>query len=221
MLRGLFITGTDTDVGKTVVAAALLHRYRGQVLLRYWKPIQTGIERDDDTADVRRLTGCGPDDVFSSGVRLPCRVSPHLAAQLSGCTIELPPLVELVHNEGGGARWIVEGAGGVLVPINDSARMADLMVQLGLPVVVVARTALGTINHTLLTLEALRGRSLHVAGVVMVGQKEPANREAIERYGDVAVLGEMPQFATLSCEQLAAWSALELDPQSSLLALLQ
>ena len=95
------------------------------------------------------------------------------------------------------------------------------MAQLGLPVVVAARTSVGTINHTLLTLEALRGRSLHVAGVVMVGPREPENRVAIERHGDVAVLGEMPQFDRLSREPLAAWSTMELDPQASLLELLQ
>jgi dethiobiotin synthase len=221
VLRGLFVTGTDTNVGKTAVAAALLHRYRAQVSLRYWKPIQTGIEHDDDTAEVRRLTGCGPGDVLSSGVRLPNPVSPHLAARLNGRTIELPRLVQSILAERGRARWIVEGAGGALVPINDSQLMADLIVQLGLPVVVAARSVLGTINHTLLTLEALRGRSLDVAGVVMVGPREPEHRLAIERYGRVAVLGEMPRFDALSREQLAAWSVSELDPQSLLFKLLQ
>ena len=81
MLRGLFVTGTDTGVGKTVAAAALLHRYRGQLPLRYWKPIQTGIEQDDDTAEVARLAACGPHEVLAAGVRLERPVSPHLAAQ--------------------------------------------------------------------------------------------------------------------------------------------
>ena len=221
MLRGLFVTGTDTNVGKTVVAAALVHRYRPLIPLRYWKPIQTGIESDDDTAEVRRLTGCGANDVLSSGVRLPHPVSPHLAAKLSGRSIRLQPLIESVHAEQGPERWIVEGAGGALVPINESEVMIDLMGQLALPIVVAARTALGTINHTLLTLEALRSRSLQVAGVVMVGPREPENRAAVEYYGRVTVLAEMPRFDPLNNEELAAWSISQLDPESRLLGFLQ
>ena len=221
MLRGLFVTGTDTNVGKTAVSAALMHRYRGDVPLRYWKPIQTGIEQDDDTAEVGRLGRCLPHEVLSSGVRLARPVSPHLAASLSGCTIRLQPLIDSILAEGGPSRWIVEGAGGALVPVNDSETMADLMIRLGLPVVVVARTTLGTINHTLLTLEALRRRALPVAGVVLVGDRNDENRAAIERYGDVAVVGEMPSFDPLDAEQVARWAATELDPQRRLLELLR
>ena len=220
MLRGLFVTGTDTGVGKTVVAAALLLRYRAQAPLRYWKPIQTGIEQDDDTAEVGRLGRCEPTDVLSAGVRLPVPVSPHLAARLSGCTIGLQPLVDTLLAEAGQSCWIVEGAGGTLVPVNDSETIADLMVRLGLPVVVVAKTTLGTINHTLLTIEALRRRALCVAGVVMVGDRNAENRSAIERYGSVVVLGEMPRFDPLTPERLAQWAATELDPRGQLLDLL-
>ena len=117
--------------------------------------------------------------------------------------------------------WIVEGAGGTLVPVNESETIADLMVRLGLPVVVVAKTTLGTINHTLLTIEALRRRALCVAGVVMVGDRNAENRSAIERYGDVVVLGEMPYFDPLTAEQLAKWAETELDPQCQLLELLR
>ena len=221
MLRGLFVTGTDTNVGKTVVAAALLRRYRGDVPLRYWKPIQTGIERDDDTAEVCRLAGCDPHEFQSPGIRLPNPVSPHLAARMSGQTIAIGPLAAAWRQEPGAARWIVEGAGGVLVPLNNSDVMADLMVNLNLPVVVVARTALGTINHTLLTIEALHRRSLHVAVVVMVGVPDPENREAIERHGQVTILGEMPPFDPLTQTALAAWSAANLDPHSVLLEFLR
>jgi dethiobiotin synthase len=227
MLRGLFVTGTDTGVGKTVVSAALMHRYRAVVSLRYWKPIQTGIEQDDDTADVERLGRCGADEVRRTGIRLPRPVSPHLAARLHGTTIAVTPLVESMvrlkpdPTYGGTIRWIVEGAGGVLVPINETETMADLMSALGLPVLVVARAALGTINHTLLTLEALRRRSLHVAGVVMVGDRNADNRSAIERHGDAPVLGEMPHFNPLDAAEIAAWAATELDPDRCLVEWLQ
>jgi malonyl-CoA O-methyltransferase len=214
--RGLFITGTDTGVGKTVVAASLLHRYRAGRLLRYWKPIQTGVESDDDTAEVARLAECDERELFRHGVRLPRPVSPHLAARLSGCTIDADELLEAFGRESHDARWIVEGAGGVLVPINDHEMMADLMVRLGLPVVVAARTALGTINHTLLTVEALRLRALTVAGVVMVGRQDADACEAIARYGRVAILGQMPTLTPLTCSALAAWAP-QLDPTDRLL----
>jgi dethiobiotin synthase len=219
--RGLFITGTDTGVGKTVVSAALMHRYRPGIALRYWKPIQTGIEQDDDTADVERLGDCRPDELRPEGIRLPRPVSPHLAARLNGTTIALRPLVDSMVEERRSVRWIVEGAGGVLVPINDAETMIDLISLLGLPVIVVARTALGTINHTLLTLEALGRRALDVAGIVMVGDRNTENRAAIERYGAAVVIGEMPRFTRLAAADLAAWAAAELDPQRRLLEWLE
>jgi dethiobiotin synthetase len=220
-LRGLFITGTDTGVGKTVVAAALMHRYRSGIPLRYWKPIQTGIEQDDDTAEVERLGECRPEELRHHGIRLRHPVSPHLAARLRGTTIALQPLVDSIRAEPLSIRWIVEGAGGALVPINDVETMADLMRMLQLPAIVVGRTALGTINHTLLTLEALRRRALRVAGVVMVGDPSAENRAAIERFGATVVIGEMPCFGQLAPPDVATWAAAKLDPQQRLLEWLQ
>jgi dethiobiotin synthetase len=219
MLRGLFVTATDTSVGKTVTSAALLHRYRS-ARLRYWKPIQTGIEQDDDTAQVRELAGCRDDEILPVGIRLPNLVSPHLAAERSGMTISLQRLrAVLPHDDS--VRWIVEGAGGVLVPINSRDLMVDWMRALGLPVLVAARSRLGTINHTLLTLEALRSRSLRVAGVLMIGERNQANRAAIEHYGQVPVVGEMPVFSALDAASLAQWAIGEFDPEGRLLEHLQ
>lgn len=216
MLRGLFVTGTDTGVGKTVVSAALLHRYGTRVPLRYWKPIQTGTERDDDTTDIRKLTSSAGVEILDDGVRLPSPVSPHLAASLAGQTIDLPTLTHAVEHYPRTDRWIVEGAGGVLVPINQSELMADLIGRLKLPVLVVSRSSLGTINHTLLTLEGLRSRSVAVAGVVMVGDLNPSNRAAVESYGQVSVVADMPRFDHLSDAVLAEWAQTELDPRDQL-----
>ena len=191
-MRGLFVTGTDTGVGKTVLSAALMLRFPEAA---YWKPIQTGPE--SDTAEVRRLSD---GRVIDEGVRLPDPVSPHLAARRAEMRIELPG------RKSDGAVYFVEGAGGVLVPVNESETMADLMVMLGLPVIVAARTTLGTINHTLLTLEALRTRKLRIAGVVMIGDRNADNRAAVEHYGNVAVLAEMPRFDPLTQESLRAWA---------------
>ena len=209
MLRGLFITGTDTGVGKTMVAAALMRRYRVRGQLCYWKPIQTGTE--NDTAAVRAFGECSEDEIFDRGVRLPSPVSPHLAAALAGRPIEIDDLVSATGGWDAGRRWLVEGAGGVLVPINERELMTDLMRKLGLPLLVVARSTLGTINHTLLTLEALRHRALRVAGVVMTGDPNPENRRAIEQFGDVPVLGEMPRLVPLTPAALGRWAVSDLD----------
>lgn len=220
MFRGLFVTGTDTGVGKTVVSAALMHRFRGQAPLRYWKPVQTGIEQDDDTAEVGRLGDCA-DCLVESGVRLPRPLSPHLAARLANTTIDLDSLIGTVSHEPASMRWIVEGAGGVLVPVNDQETMADLMTRLDLPAVVVTRTALGTINHTLLTLEALRQRAITIAGVVMVGEPSPDNRDAIERYGRIRILGELPCLKPLTPRALQMLAQSAIDPDGHLAGLLR
>jgi len=212
-MKGLFVTGTDTGVGKTVVAAALMHRYRGVGPLRYWKPIQTGIEIDDDTATVRRLGGCSEDELFDQGARLSKPVSPHLAARWAGQRIDLGELRGLVGNGGDGTTWIVEGAGGVLVPVNETQTMADWIAYLALPALVVARSGLGTINHTLLTLEALQTRRLCVAGVIMIGEANADNRAAIEKYGHVPVVAEMPFLTPLDPGLLGAWSVTHLDAE--------
>jgi dethiobiotin synthetase len=191
-----------------------MHRYRAPAL-RYWKPIQTGIEQDDDTREVRRLAGLGAEQVWDEGVRLPKPLSPHLAARLSGRRIELDPLVRLANDRHPSARWLVEGAGGVLVPVNETALMIDLMVGLAIPVVVVARTTLGTINHTLLTIEALRARQLTVAGVVLVGDQSPENAEAIQTYGRVSIVGHIPPLNPLAPDTLAR-AAKTLDPDGRL-----
>lgn len=217
MPRGLFVTGTDTGVGKTIVSAALMHRYRRSGPIGYWKPIQTGIEEDDDTAVVRALGACSEAEIFTEGIRLPRPVSPHLAARLAGETIAIEGLEAMASRLSKDRAWMVEGAGGVLVPLNDSELMTHWMARLGWPVVVAARSGLGTINHTLLTLEALRSRSLRVAGIVMVGERNEENRRAIERYGNTVVLGEMPVFGELTASEVGSWAAASLDQDGTLL----
>src|SRR5262245_55933301 len=234
-MGGIFVTGTDTSVGKTVVAAAMMLRYRDEAPLRYWKPIQTGIEQDDDTREVARLSRAREGEVLNCGVRLHGPVSPHLAARRSGIRVTVRPLVDMLAREtlrpahpappafpaplappALSTRWIVEGAGGALVPLNERETMADLMQALDLPVLIAARSALGTINHTCMTIEVLRRRMLRVAGVVMVGEPNDENRLAIERYGAAEVLAQMPRFDPLTPEVLAAWASKEFDPSGVL-----
>jgi dethiobiotin synthase len=215
-VTGIFVTGTDTNIGKTVVSAALLHRYRGVESLRYWKPIQTGFPEDDDTATVRVLGRCSQDEICAEGVRLPRPLSPHLAAQYCGTELHMESLLKPAKDVASSRAWIVEGAGGVLVPLNARQLMIDLIAMLGLPVVIVARSGLGTINHTLLTLQALQARSISVAGVVLVGEPNTDNRRSIDLYGKVPVLGEMAPFSVLNADTLGAWARTELDPDAVL-----
>jgi len=211
MFRGLFVTGTDTDVGKTVVSAALLIRYRAEVPLRYWKPIQTGVDTGGDSLEVARLARCAAGEVFESGVRLPGLVSPQLAARRAGTHIAVERVVELLRRESSQTRWIVEGAGGIFAPINNRESMLDLIGALDLPVLVVARSTLGTINHTRLTVDALRRRHQRVAGVVMVGPPDEENRTAIEWHAGAEVVGEMPLFEALAPDTLAGWAVRSFD----------
>ncbi len=191
-MNGVFVTGTDTSVGKTVVSSVAVASLRHSGKVGYWKPVQTGIECDDDTAEVGRLARCAPEEVAEFGIRLPRPLSPHLSARLAGSTISIRDLCGMTADLDDGRFWVVEGAGGLLVPLNERELIADLIATLGLPAVVAARSGLGTINHTLLTLAELRARSIPVGGVVMVGKPNAANREAIEHYGGASVLAEIP-----------------------------
>jgi malonyl-CoA O-methyltransferase len=209
-MHGVFVTGTDTGVGKTVVAAALVACLRRHGPAGYWKPVQTGVEQDDDTATVHTLAGCTDAEVWNRGVRLERPLSPHLAARLAGRVLSVDAVLADAPDDTS-RTWVVEGAGGVLVPLNDTETLSHLMVRLGLPVVLVSRSTLGTINHSLLTIEALRSRGLRVAGVVMVGPPNPENRAAVSSRGLVPVLGELPGLDPLNTESLAAWAATGLD----------
>ena len=181
-----FITGTDTGVGKTTVSALLCAALDAV----YWKPIQTGTREGTDRAAVMRLAELPRRRTLPEVYRFSPPVSPHLAAERAGVRIDLrkirlpqiPPRDNL----------IVEGAGGALVPINSTELMTDLMSHLGLPVLLVSRTTLGTINHTLLSIVALRAARLNLRGVILSGKPNRDNRRAIEHYGKIEVLGIVP-----------------------------
>jgi dethiobiotin synthase len=193
---GFFVTGTDTGVGKSVVSAWLLHRHEAA----YWKPIQSGAGsgEESDSAFVRRLSGLPEGRFYPSAYTLALPRSPHEAARKEGVEIDLEQLSLPV----GKRPLVVEGAGGILVPLNDKQFMLDLMAHLGLPVILVARTTLGTINHTLLSLAALRSRGLTVAGVILNGVPDAENRQAIQQYGQVTVLADLPPLHPLTQETL-------------------
>jgi len=191
-MSGYFVTGTDTHVGKTVLSALLVAALEA----RYWKPVQTGAIEGTDRESVRKWAEISEDRLPAGKYRFDPPVSPHLAASGAGIEIHLEDF-ELPAAPGG-ARWIVEGAGGVMVPLNDRDLMRDLMKRIGFPIVIAARTALGTINHTLLTLAALRELPLPIRGVVLIGDENAENRRAIEHYGSVRVVGHIPTLETIN-----------------------
>lgn len=189
------VTGTDTDVGKSVFAAALA----AHLGARYWKPVQAGTEDGGDAARVAALAGrCVTVLPEAYALGTPC--SPHEAARIDGVAID-PARLSLPAGDG---PLVVEGAGGVLVPFGDDLLAADLFARWQLPVILVARTMLGTINHSLLSLEALRSRGVAVHGVVFVGKANQASEEAIARIGKVTHLGRLPFIDPLTSQALAA-----------------
>ncbi len=187
----VFVTGTDTDAGKTVASAWLcLHSGAD-----YWKPIQSGHPPDRDAETVIRLSGAR---AHPERFLLRAPLSPHHAAGREGLRISLDDF-RLPETS---RPLVIEGAGGVLVPVNESATMLDLMAHFAAPVIVAARSGLGTINHTCLTLAALNARGLPVLGVILCGPANPENRAAIEHFGHTRVLAEIPPLDPLNREAL-------------------
>ena len=191
--KEIFITGTDTDVGKTVISSILAVGLDAH----YWKPVQSGLD-DCDTDPVKKNTGFSDESFFPERFRLNAPLSPHISASLDGISIGLDDFNPPEKYE----RLIVEGAGGVMVPLNKNDFMADLMKKLGFPVIIVARSGLGTINHTLLTIDYLRKKGVDIFGVVMNGEKNSENREAIEHYGKVMVIGEISEIKNINYKTL-------------------
>ena len=202
MTRPIIITGTDTDAGKTVFAAALTQALGAH----YWKPVQAGLDGGSDAGTVTSL-GIPADRVLAEAYRLTTPCSPHRAAAIDGVAIDLERLA-LPTVDG---TLIVEGAGGALVPLADDLLFADLFARWRAPVVLVARTALGTINHSLLTIEALRSRGLTILGVVFVGDAVEDSEATIARIGRVRRIGRLPRIDPLDAGTLAAAIDAHLD----------
>jgi len=190
----LFVTGTDTGVGKTLLSALLVAAQD----LDYWKPIQTGASEGTDRQTVLMCAGIAAERAHPEAYIFDPPVSPHLAAELKGVEIEIERIVRPPTSK----RLVIEGAGGVLVPINSQLFMLDLARHLQTSVVVASRTALGTINHTLLTIAAVRKAELEITGVVMIGKENKENFHAVERYGNVPVVGWIPWLERVDRETL-------------------
>lgn len=185
----LVVTGTDTGIGKTVFSAGLVQALQAS----YWKPVQSGLEEETDSEIVARLSA---GTVLAEGYRLQLPASPHLSAEAEGVEID-PDHLALPQLDG---PLVVEGAGGVMVPLSRDLLYLDLFARWGAPVILCARTQLGTINHTLLSLRALRDAGCTVIGVAFIGDAEPEVEESIVQFGAVAHLGRLPMLTDLGAE---------------------
>ena len=190
------ISGTDTDVGKTVFAAALA----GALGAFYWKPIQCGLEDGGDVSLVKALSALPDDRILPEVYRFALAASPHRAAEAEGVEIDVsrlvPPSVE--------GPLVIEGAGGLMVPVTRRMLLIDVLATWGIPVILCARTALGTINHSLLSLAALHGRSIPVHGIVFIGEENSDTERTITEMGEVRRLGRLPFVDPLDAKSLAA-----------------
>jgi dethiobiotin synthetase len=191
----IVVTGTDTDVGKTVFAAALTRALDGC----YWKPIQAGLEGETDSTVVRRLSGFNADRILPEAYRLTTPASPHYAAERDGITIDiarlaLPAIARPL---------IIEPAGGLAVPLTRTFLQIDLLVRWKLPVILCASTRLGTINHSLLSIEALKRRAIPILGVAFIGPEVADSQRTICEMGGVNHLGRLPHLDSLTPETLS------------------
>ncbi|MEP6786585.1 MAG: dethiobiotin synthase [Sphingomonadales bacterium] len=198
MISRFVITGTDTGIGKTIFSAALADALK----IPYWKPIQAGLEEETDSETVARLTSV---EIIPEAYRLATPASPHLAAERDGITIDaaslLPPTGTL----------IIEGAGGALVPVTRDCLYADLFARWQIPVIVCARTALGTINHSLMTVEALRSRGVPIHGLAFIGEPVPDSEAIIPTLAGCKYLGRLPRLDPLDRNTLSAAFAMQFN----------
>ncbi len=197
-----FVTGTDTDVGKTIASAwAMLH-----LNANYWKPIQSGLDQKDINT-VQKITALPNDCFFPSTFELTQPLSPHESARRDDVKIFLSDFTLPQSDK----PIIVEGAGGLQVPLNKTHFVSDLINHLDIPTIVVCRSGLGTINHTLLTLEALRARDIKIKGLIICGEKSPHNRQALEEYGQAPIIAEIDFLPTITAQAL-----LDIKPEITL-----
>ncbi len=190
----LIVAGTDTDVGKTVVSALLVQG----LAANYWKPVQSGLTDGSDSQWVQERLSLPPGRILKESYRLQAPVSPHWAAEQEQVLID-PQRLSL---PAGNGPLVVETAGGVMTPLGRDWLQIDQIRRWGWPLVLVARSGLGTLNHTLLTLEALRHRSIAVLGLVLNGPLHPDNPRTLAEIGGIPVLAQLPRLEPLTAAAL-------------------
>jgi dethiobiotin synthetase len=201
--QAIVVTGTDTGIGKTVFAAALTGALDGY----YWKPVQSGLAEETDSEAVRRLSGLTADRILPERYRLRTPASPHLAARIDGVEID----AERLALPSTPRPLVVEGAGGLLVPLTREVTYIDVFARWRAPLVLCARTTLGTINHTLLSIEAIRTRGIPLLGIAFIGDENTDSEDIIVALGRTRRLGRLPSLTPLTAESLQAAFAAHFD----------
>jgi dethiobiotin synthetase len=190
--KPLFVTGIGTGIGKTLISAILVEKLKAD----YWKPVQSGDLDQSDTMKVKQLVSNTKSIYHPEAYRLTQPYSPHKSAELDGITIEEAKIKMPVTDN----ILLIEGAGGLMVPLNNHYLMIDLIVQLNAEVVLVSQNYLGSINHTLLSVEALKQRDIPVKGIIFNGETNPSTEDYILTYTGLKLLGHIPAFDNITAQ---------------------
>ncbi len=193
-MKSIIISGTDTGVGKTMLSSLLMASLPEYV---YWKPVQSGTVDGTDSQTVLSLSECSPERILPEAYVFSQPFSPHLASRLDGTVVD-PTRLSLPRS----SDLIIEGAGGLLVPLTDDLLFIDQFKTWNVPVLLACRSILGTINHTLLSIEALRSRDIPLLGCILIGEPNPENEKAIERFSNAKIIGRIPPITSFSAESL-------------------
>lgn len=194
MSTRIVVAGTDTDIGKTIFSAALVQALDGY----YWKPIQAGLAGETDSETVARLSGLPASRILAEAYRLNTPASPHFAAERDGVEIDAQRLRPHDHP----SPLVIELAGGLDVPLTRRLLQIDLLAEWKLPVLLCSSTRLGTINHSLLSIEALKRRAIPILGIAFIGEKIPDTESVIPAFGGVRRLGRLPRISDLNRDTL-------------------
>lgn len=189
-----FITGIGTGIGKTIVSAIITEKLQAD----YWKPIQSGDLDNSDSLKIESLISNTKTIIHSEGFKLTQPLSPHLSAKIDNIDLQINYLQTPQANN----HLIIEGAGGLMVPLNDQELMIDYIQSLGVKVILVSQNYLGSINHTLLSIEALKSRGIEIAGIIFNGTSNTETERYITQYSNIPVLGKIPELDKLDKESV-------------------
>ena len=198
------ICGTDTDVGKTLISSFFVRGLKSF----YWKPIQSGIETETDSQSILRLSGIKKEKILKEAYIFEKPVSPHWAAEIDGKKIDIN-LLNLPKIDGS---IVIETAGGLMVPITRNFLQIDQIRKWNLPVIIVCRSSLGTLNHTLLTIEALKKRNIKILGLIINGEKHFDNPKTLREFSKLPIIAEFPRLNNIDKNNLdRLWKELNIE----------
>ena len=189
-----FVTGIGTDVGKSIASAILVESMQAD----YWKPIQSGDIENSDTIKVKSLISNNISKFHKEAYTLNTAVSPHLSAKIDGIEIDMNNIVMPQANN----HLIIEGAGGLLVPISNHFTVADIIKKLNIEVILISKNYLGSINHTLLTIESLKHRNINIKGIIFNGKPNIESESIIQKFTNINILGKINEEETMNKETI-------------------